>query len=144
MVSPGMASCEYTMNTLRYADRYNFNLCCLSYSDRFWIKCVEEAKIWTLCSLFDRVKELNGNSTAHETNKAQEQAESSVEVSCTSNLKPKVMSFFYISLLKRIVGVYRCLIQITVFLKWTKWVPEPTMSFRYCFPVPSCLAMLSF
>lgn len=24
MVSPGMTSCEYTMNTLRYADRYKF------------------------------------------------------------------------------------------------------------------------
>ncbi|XP_044075096.1 kinesin-like protein KIF2C isoform X2 [Siniperca chuatsi] len=46
MVSPGMASCEYTMNTLRYADR---------------------------------VKELNGNSTASGAAKAQEPINSSTE-----------------------------------------------------------------
>ncbi|KAM9349299.1 kinesin-like protein KIF2C [Symphorus nematophorus] len=46
MVSPGMASCEYTMNTLRYADR---------------------------------VKELNGNSTAGGAAKAQEPINSSTE-----------------------------------------------------------------
>uniref|UniRef100_A0A3B5KXB5 Kinesin-like protein n=1 Tax=Xiphophorus couchianus TaxID=32473 RepID=A0A3B5KXB5_9TELE len=33
MVSPGMASCEYTMNTLRYADRYRDGVSCPNNGD---------------------------------------------------------------------------------------------------------------
>ncbi|KAI3374969.1 hypothetical protein L3Q82_021495, partial [Scortum barcoo] len=54
MVSPGMASCEYTMNTLRYADRKHF-------------------------LIFGRVKELNGNSTASGAAKTNEPINSSTE-----------------------------------------------------------------
>ncbi|KAG9330361.1 hypothetical protein JZ751_025648 [Albula glossodonta] len=55
MVSPGMGSCDYTLNTLRYADRYSsYTLNTLRYADRY--------SSYTLNTLryADRVKELNG------------------------------------------------------------------------------------
>lgn len=43
MVSPGMTSCEYTMNTLRYADRciFNFVFCfVLRILIKLWILAI--------------------------------------------------------------------------------------------------------
>lgn len=73
MVSPGMTSCEYTMNTLRYADRFWFN-----FVFCFVLRILIKLWILKFSSLY-RVKELNCNSNTCGAAKMKEPINSSSE-----------------------------------------------------------------